>query len=793
MSVPSLLRFLGLAGASATLLSAAPTVTRLTPPSGLFSYGDPAPPYIGRFFTGQRFDLQATIRPDAGQTIASVEFLLDGATIPGSVTLAAATSAAATGSTVGTRRAFSSTAAGVHTLTVRARQSNGATVSADGNFEIVSFTTENGTKARNIILMIGDGMGIAHRTAARLMLHGATQGKALAPLAMDTFPATALVQTASLDSIVTDSAPGAAAYATGNKNHNGEEGVFPDDTVDRFDNPRIESIGEYLARTQNKWLGLVTTADVTDATPAAFSIHTQDRNASTGIADQIFDETAAKANLRVLLGGGRRWFLPDSTLGSGRNAETDYELPADLVAGWGGAKGTRDASRNLLNDFRGAGFTYVGTSTQLKAISADTSRLLGLFQLGNLNAALDKIGKRRGRTTVVDDFGFPDQPMLDEMTDAALAVLKQNASGFVLMIEGGSIDKQAHNMDTERWLHEVIEFDRAVARAKAFAQTVPDTLVIVTADHETGGVNVIGASTVTQSDLALRANGGGVTGLRDQVVGVYSAAGFPNYRILADGYPDTTNVDHRMLVGYAANGDRYENWQTSPKPLYGPVGYPQSTLERDVAGGFLVTGQIPGTGAVHTGSDVPLSAFGVGAAGFAGVMDNTEVFFKTMQLAVGGVPSSTTAAQVRSAPVAAATGQRTAADRLVNLSSRGLASSDNPLVNGFVLAGTQVHRLLIRGVGPALAAYGVGNVLADPSLRLTDDGGAVWATNDDWDKDDDAVAISEAAKSVGAFALASGSKDAAVLVTLPPGRYTVELSGVGGASGVALLEIYELP
>jgi alkaline phosphatase len=780
---------LSLAFAGGVAVHAAPSVTRLTPPSGLFSYGDPSPPYIARFLPGQRFDLQATIRPDEGKTIASVEFLVDQVAVPGGIALTPVTvGGVAEGTTVATRRGFSVTAPGVHTLTVRARQVDGTAVTAQGNFEIVALTAETGQKARNVIILIGDGMGIAHRTAARLMLHGATQGKALAPLAMDTFPATALVQTASLDSIVTDSAPGAAAYSTGNKNHNNEEGVFPDDTKDKFDNPRIELIGEYLARTQGKWLGIVTTADVTDATPGAFGAHTQDRGAGAGIADQFLDETVAKSHLRVLLGGGRRWFLPDTTLGSGRNNESDYQLPAEAATGWGVRAGAVDPGRNLLDDFRAAGFTYASNNTQLKAVAADTSRLLGLFQLGNLNAALDKIGKRRGRTAVLDDFGFPDQPMLDEMTDAALAVLKQNPAGFVLMIEGASIDKQAHSMDTERWLHEVIEFDRAVARAKAFAQAVPGTLVIVTADHETGGVNVIGASMVSQADLARRGLDGGVTGLRDEVVGVYSAAGFPNYKILADGYPETANVDRRMLIGYAANGDRYENWQTNPKPIGGPDGYPTNALERDVSGGYLITGQIPGTGAVHTGSDVPLSAFGVGASAFSGVLDNTDVFFKTMQLAIGGTPGGAILA------MAAPLGQRTASDRLVNLSSRGLVGSgEGAMFNGFVLAGAQAHRLLIRGVGPTLASYGVGAPLANPMLRLANEFNATLETNDDWGAGANPEAVSNAAKAVGAFALPAGSKDAALLVTLPPGRYTVELSGGNGTSGVGLLEVYELP
>jgi alkaline phosphatase len=490
--------------------------------------------------------------------------------------------------------------------------------------------------------MIGDGMGIAHRTAARIVANGVSQGKALAPLAMDTFPITGILQTTSLNSIVTDSAPGASCYSTGNKQNNNQEGVFPDDTSDAFDNPRMEYLGEYLARTQGKSLGIVTTADVFDATPAAWAVHTANRGAGTGICDQFLDEATLKSNLTVLLGGGRKWFLPSTTAGSARANASDYVLPAELAAGWGVAAGALDPTRDLLGGFQTAGFTYAANATQLRANAAGATKLLGLFALSNMNVALDKIDGRRGNGSVVNDYGFPDQPMLDEMTDAALAVLNKNPNGFVAMIEAASIDKQAHNMDTERWILDTLEFDRAIARARAFAAANPDTLVVVTADHECAGVNIIGASTVTNANLAARVTNpaSGVAGLRDQVVGVYEAAGFPVYNILADGYPATTNPDRKMLIGYAGNSDRYEDWFSNARPLRdsqqpfngtAPLNtYPSDPTQRDVAGGFFVTGQVPGSSAVHTASDIPLYAYGRGAVAFTGSYDNTDVFFKMM-------------------------------------------------------------------------------------------------------------------------------------------------------------------
>ncbi len=638
-----LLTLAALCGLLASSALAAPTISRLTPPSALFSYGDPKPPIIARFLPGQRFDLQATIQPDPGAIIVGVRFIVNGVSVPGPITLVLANTAGLPANTVvASQRAYSNATPGIHTLQVTTTDNRGVSSVATGNFEVVALGNAAGNKIKNIIFMIGDGMGIAHRTAARIVANGVSQGKALSPLAMDTFPITGILQTSSLNSIVTDSAPGASCYSTGNKQNNNQEGVFPDDTTDPFDNPRMEYLGEYLARTQGKSLGIVATSDVFDATPAAWAIHTANRGAGTGICDQFLDEATTKANLTVLLGGGRKWFLPSTTPGSARANASDYVLPAELATGWGVPAGTLDPTRDLIGGFQSVGFTYAANATQLKASAAGATKLLGLFALSNMNVAFDKIDGRRGNGAVVSDYGFPDQPMLDEMTDAALTVLSKNPNGFVVMIEAASIDKQAHNMDTERWILDTLEFDRAVARARAFAAVNPDTLVIVTADHECAGVNIIGASTVSAVSLANRAASAasGVAGLRDQVVGVYEAAGFPVYNMLADGYPESTNPNRKMLIGYAANSDRYEDWISNPQPLRdsqqpfngtAPLNtYPADPTKRDVTGGYFIAGQVPGSSAAHTASDIPLYAYGRGAVAFTGSYDNTDVFFKMM-------------------------------------------------------------------------------------------------------------------------------------------------------------------
>ncbi|TAK97380.1 MAG: alkaline phosphatase, partial [Aquabacterium sp.] len=423
----------------------AASISRLTPPSNPLLATATT---LSRFLQGQKFDLQATVRPDAGQNVVSFQFSVDGTSVTpaaGTTSIITETQSATcvsttTGLTTGAAtcklvaglpgntavvsvRGYSHNTAGVHTLGVTAVTDTGASISkTDGNFEVVGLTLNNGRPAKNVVIMLGDGMGAAHRTAARIMAKGYLQGKAQNRLAMDTFPYTGMVMTASLNSIVTDSAPGMSNYVSGNKAQNNQEGVFPDDTQDAFDNPRFEYLSEFLHRTKGSSLGVVTTADVFDATPAANAVHTSNRGNGTGIVDQFLDD-ANLTGLKVLMGGGRKWFLPsnltqsagtDATArtfdvqpsglgstanGSARKAASDYVLPADIVAGWNAAPGALDANRDLIAGFQSAGFTYAPDNTALQA-AGTPDKLLGLFSLSNMNVALDKINGRRGTSTI---------------------------------------------------------------------------------------------------------------------------------------------------------------------------------------------------------------------------------------------------------------------------------------------------------------------------------------------------------------------------------------------------------
>lgn len=287
----------------------------------------------------------------------------------------------------------------------------------------------------NIILFIGDGMGEAQRTAARWASAGQN-----GMLAMDTLPFGGWAATRSASSEITDSAAAATAIASGHKTTNGMLGVLPDGTT-------VQTILEH-AQTRGMSVGLITNVQLTDATPAAFAAHVVHRSQMTEIARQLL-----AAGIDVLLGGGEDEFLPPEETGC-------YPQP-----------GERSDGRNLIDEAIADGYTYVCNAAALSALdSSTTTRLLGLF--GD------------------EEIARPITPSLAEMTQTAIEILSQDPDGFFLMIEGGQIDWACHHNDAAWAITDTLELDHAVAVAKTFATAHPNTLLIVTADHETGGMSV---------------------------------------------------------------------------------------------------------------------------------------------------------------------------------------------------------------------------------------------------------------------------------------------------------------
>ena len=452
-------------------------------------------------------------------------------------------------------------------------------------------------KAKNVILFIGDGMSPAHRVGARLLSKGIAEGKSLGKLAMDDMPHTALVATAGSDSIITNSANSASAYSTGHKSAVNAMGVYADRTRDAFDDPKVETIASLAKRRLKMSIGIVTTTEVEDATPAAMVAHTRRRAAYDEIVEQLF---AARPD--VLLGGGSANFLPKSAAGSKRKDEVDY-----------------------IARFREAGYSLATTAGELNALAAkpETRQLLGLFATGNMDGALDRKFLKGGGVKK-----FPEQPDLTEQLQAALNVLSKNEAGFFLMVESGLIDKYAHALDFERAVYDTIMLDNAVRLARDWAsKRGDDTLILVTPDHNHPNalVGTINDDMSTTPNVPMR-----------ERVGVYDKAGFPNYPAPdADGYPSRVDVSRRLAIFSASLPDHYETFR--PK-LDGPNDptvkvddsetFKANDKYKDVPGAVLRPGNLPAmmNASVHSGEDVILTATGPGSERVKGSMDNTEVF-----------------------------------------------------------------------------------------------------------------------------------------------------------------------
>lgn len=292
--------------------------------------------------------------------------------------------------------------------------------------------------AKNVILLIGDGMGRAQRDAARLLAGGS--------LIMDGLPHGGLVATGCADPVatVTDSAAAATAIATGVKTYNGAIGVGPDGHP-------VPTVLE-LAKRAGKAVGLVTTCQVTDATPAAFAAHVAHRTDQREIARQFIEETAVD----LILGGGRRWWSPDTA------TDPDTGVLADLT----------ERAQAL-------GYAFAANAADLHAVCS--ARLLGLFAGDELFIQDPPEG---------EEARYDPPVPLWEMTRTALDTLGANPHGFFLMVEEAAIDRMGHRNNARLAIKGVHELDRAVLVAQTFAERDGETLVIVTADHECGGLTL---------------------------------------------------------------------------------------------------------------------------------------------------------------------------------------------------------------------------------------------------------------------------------------------------------------
>lgn len=276
-----------------------------------------------------------------------------------------------------------------------------------------------GKKPKNIILLIGDGMGVAQ------LYSGLTANKG--KLFIENCKYIGFSKTASSDRYVTDSAAGATALATGVKTYNGAIGVDPDG------NPVRNIVEE--ASEKGISTGLVATSSITHATPASFVAHQRSRRLEEEIAVDILN-----SDIDVFIGGGYNFFS------------------------------NRKDERSLIKDLIDKGFTV---ERELSNIEKFTGNKLAGFTAAGGNGRLAVRGN-----------------MLPISTQTAINILQKNKKGFFLMVEGSFIDSGGHGNNTIQVIEEVLDFDKAVGKALDFAAKDGRTLVIVTADHETGGMTI---------------------------------------------------------------------------------------------------------------------------------------------------------------------------------------------------------------------------------------------------------------------------------------------------------------
>ncbi len=442
--------------------------------------------------------------------------------------------------------------------------------------------------AKNVILFVGDGMGISTITAARIY---AGQMKGLDgesyQLAMEKLPYSAFSKTYTHDSQVADSAPTAVAMTTGVKSYNGSIGVTQAANIADCASAKTTGTTSLWEIAEDAGLetGVISTARVTHATPAATYAETTQRDwesdadvsaggkaaGCTDIAAQFAAWQGVHGNgFDVVLSGGRSNFLP--------NTAADPEYASQ--------KGRRTDRRNLMDEWQKAatGRTTVTDRSGFNAFDWNGSgQILGLFEPSHMQYELDRAKDGKG------------EPSIAEMTRNAITRLSHNPKGYVLMVEGGRVDHGLHAGDAQRALGDAAALDEAIAAAVAMTDP-KETLIVVTADHSHTLI-IQGYPDRGNPILGLVKEGGKLTMARDGKP--YTTLSFGNgpgsvCKAQADGKylcdrTDLTNVDTTSL-------------------------------------GFLQQSLIPLGSETHGGEDVAIFAGGPGANLFSGAVEQNEIF-----------------------------------------------------------------------------------------------------------------------------------------------------------------------
>ena len=459
--------------------------------------------------------------------------------------------------------------------------------------------------AKNIILFVGDGMSLTTITASRIF-EGQQQGLLGEEnnLSFDDFPFSGLAKTYAVDTQVPDSASTMTAIISGVKTNKGlvgiDESVVRGDCGNQVGNEVVSALD--LAELAGLSTGIVTTTRVTHATPAATYAKSPDRDwedpsempkqaielGCVDIATQLIQYQAnintryagAKSDgIEVVMGGGRRHFLPEKS-----SADTENT-----------PKGNRPDGRNLISEWKALYPKGLFLNNRADFDSADFDRaqkIFGLFNKSHMRFDADRKTKKI------------KEPSLSEMTDKAIQVLAKNPKGFFLMVEAGRIDHAHHAGNAYNALSDTVEFSNAVEAALNKTST-QDTLIIVTADH---------GHVFTMAGYPKRGN---------PILGKVISMGETKPKLALDNLPYTT-------LGYAnGRGHRHLGLETNADECYdGPIFAGRANLigKDTTQSGFFQESLIPLQSETHSGEDVAIYASGPGAHLISGSNEQTIIF-----------------------------------------------------------------------------------------------------------------------------------------------------------------------
>ncbi len=447
-----------------------------------------------------------------------------------------------------------------------------------------------------VFYFIGDGMGPAQRQSAQYFYKIQTKNPQ-AKLLMNSFPSSALVTTHSDNTMITDSAAGGTALATGFKTTNGLISKLPDGT-------NIKTIAE-AAHDAGYVVGLATTARITHATPASFSAHNMSRGNENEIAlDQL------NSGFDYLAGGGYRHFVAKG------NAQ--------------GLKSKRKDGRDLVAEFETKGYTtFVGDKARddFRAYQPEKGdKVLAPLAYSALGMEIDRRFSRQKENPM---------PALYELTAKGIQVLTAQEKPFFMMVEAGRIDYAAHCNDAPGTIYDTLALDAAIAQAYEFYKQHPEeTLIVVAADHETGGM-AMGISLDSKGyflklDELLKVK----ASVEDALALVYPKMikelpeeskrhqAFLDYAAKKFGLTDLNGRELKQLKSAMSVEDRNQELEVARQTNYGYAYTPTM-----IAVAHLVSerARISWTSYVHTSSVIVLSAIGVQAEAFNGFQDNTDV------------------------------------------------------------------------------------------------------------------------------------------------------------------------